>query len=51
MNSLDEELGEDEVEVLVVEFGEEEVVEGDSRVTTSFSLQQTIYFQLKLLCW
>ena len=50
MNSLDEELGEDEVEVLVVEFGEEEVVEGDSRVTTSFSLQQTIYFQLKLLC-
>ena len=52
MNSLDEELGEDEVEVLVVEFGEEEVVEGESRVTTSSSLQQTliIYFQLILLC-
>ena len=57
MNSLDDKLGEGEVdegvvEVLVVEVGEEEVVEGDSRVTTSSSLQQTfiIYFQLKLLC-
>ncbi len=56
MNSLDDKLGEGEVdegvvEVLVVEVGEEEVVEGDSRTTTS-SLQQTliIYFQLKLLC-
>ena len=56
MNSLDDKLGEGEVdegvvEVLVVEVGEEEVVEGDSRITTS-SLQQTliIYFQLKLLC-
>ena len=41
MNSLDDELGEGEVDegvvVLVVEFGEEEVVEGDSRVTTSSS--------------
>ena len=57
MNSLDDELGEGEVdegvvEVLVVEVGEEEVVEGDSRITTSSSLQQTliIYFQLKILC-
>ena len=56
MNSLDDKLGEGEVdegvvEVLVVEVGEEEVVEGDSRITTS-SLQQIliIYFQLKLLC-
>ena len=51
MNSLDDKLGEGEVdegvvEVLVVEVGEEEVVEGDSRITTSSLHQPIIKFTI-----